>query len=121
MKFLCFLGINLTAQCLWIQMNCLHYCAFFDSPLICELLLKQSKVLSCKNFDFLNFINSIISPFLVLNQSCSSFKKNTPLHIACTALSLSTAQVLLQAGANKQLYDDQQRIPSGWNFIFYFK
>lgn len=41
-------GINLSAQCLWIQMNCLHYCAFFDSPLICELLLKQSKVLQCK-------------------------------------------------------------------------
>lgn len=44
-------GINLTNQCLWIRMNCLHYCAFFDSPLICELLLKQSKVLHCKMFD----------------------------------------------------------------------
>lgn len=25
-------------------MNCLHYCAFFDSPLVCEFLLKQEKL-----------------------------------------------------------------------------
>jgi ankyrin repeat protein len=50
---------------------------------------------------------------LVLNQPCSSLKKNTPLHLACAALSFSTAQVLLQAGANKQIFDDQQRAPAG--------
>ncbi len=94
-------------------MNCLHYCAFFDSPSICELLLKQSKVLACKNSEFLISTKSIILNFLVLNQPCLSFKKNTPLHLACASLSLSTAQVLLQAGANKQMFDDQQRIPAG--------
>ncbi|CAF0741452.1 unnamed protein product [Rotaria sordida] len=87
-------GINLSAQCLWIQMNCLHYCAFFDSPSVCELLLKQSKVLS------------------LLNQPCSSFKNESPLHLACTALSQSTAQILVQAGANKQILDNEQRTPT---------
>ncbi|CAF3213529.1 unnamed protein product [Rotaria socialis] len=87
-------GINLTAQCLWIKMNCLHYCAFFDSPSICELLLRQSKVLK------------------LLNQTCASFKNGTPLHLACSALSQSTAQFLLQAGANKEILDDQQRTPA---------
>ena len=51
--------------------------------------------------------------FLVLNQTCSSFKKNTPLHLACAALSLSTAQVLLKAGADQYLIDEQQRTPAG--------
>jgi ankyrin repeat protein len=51
--------------------------------------------------------------FSVLNQPCSSFKNNTPLHLACSALSLSTAQALLQAGASKQILDDQQRSPAG--------
>jgi ankyrin repeat protein len=51
----------------------------------------------------------------VLNQPCSSFKNNTPLHLACSTLSLSTAQVLLHAGADKQIFDDQQRTPAGWN------
>ena len=51
--------------------------------------------------------------FLVLNQPCSSFKNNTSLHLACAALSLETAQALLQAGANKQILDDQQRSPAG--------
>jgi ankyrin repeat protein len=55
---------------------------------------------------------------LVLNQPCSSFKKNTPLHLACAALSLSTAQVLLQAGANKQIIDEQQRTPAGETKVF---
>ncbi|CAM4812542.1 unnamed protein product [Rotaria magnacalcarata] len=87
-------GINLTAQCLWIKMNCLHYCAFFDSPSICELLLRQSKVLK------------------LLNQTCASFKNGTPLHLACSALSQSTVQFLLQAGANKEILDDQQRTPA---------
>ncbi|CAF2773039.1 unnamed protein product [Rotaria sp. Silwood2] len=87
-------GINLSAQCLWVQMNCLHYCAFFDSPSVCELLLKQSQVLS------------------LLNQPCSSFKNESPLHLACTALSQSTAQILVQTGANKQTLDDEQRTPA---------
>ncbi|CAF3640525.1 unnamed protein product [Adineta steineri] len=87
-------GINLSASCLWMQMNCLHYCAFFDSSSICELLLKQSKVLS------------------LLNQPCFSFKNSSPLHLACATLSLSTAEILLKAGANKNILDDQQRTPS---------
>ncbi|CAF0920095.1 unnamed protein product [Rotaria sp. Silwood1] len=87
-------GINLSAPCLWVQMNCLHYCAFFDCPSVCELLLKQSKVLS------------------LLNETCASFKNESPLHLACTALSQSTAQVLVQAGANKQILDDEQRTPT---------
>ncbi|UJR36394.1 hypothetical protein I4U23_029117 [Adineta vaga] len=84
-------GINLSAKCLWMQMNCLHYCAFFDSSSICELLLKQPD----------------ISP--LLNQTCSSFKNDTPLHLACATLSLPTAQILVRAGANRQIRDDQKR------------
>jgi hypothetical protein len=57
-----------------------------------------------------NVTNLLIS---VLNQPCSSFKNNTPLHLACSTLSLLTVQVLLQAGADKQLFDDQQRTPAG--------
>lgn len=95
-------------------MNCLHYCAFFDSPLVCELLLKQSKVLSCKNILIIYFKKTLmIEMFLVLNQPCSSLKNNTPLHLACGALALSTAQILLQSGASKNIFDDQQRIPIG--------
>jgi ankyrin repeat protein len=67
--------------------------------------------------------NSIkrFSFYLVLNQPCSSFKKNTPLHLACAALSLSTAQALLQAGANKQIIDEQQRTPAGKNKVLHNK
>jgi ankyrin repeat protein len=106
-------GINLTSHCLWIQMNCLHYCAFFDSSSICELLLKQSKVLTCKQNYFLLFIWVIAYFSLVLNQPCSSLKNHTPLHLACASLSLPTAQALLQAGADKRILDDQQRTPAG--------
>ncbi|CAF1147699.1 unnamed protein product [Adineta ricciae] len=85
-------GINLSATCLWMQMNCFHYCAFFDSSSICELLLKQPDVLP------------------LINQTCSSFKNDTPLHLACATLSVPTAQMLIRAGANRQIRDDQKRI-----------
>ena len=49
---------------------------------------------------------------LVINQPCSSLKNNTPLHLACSALALSTVRVLLQAEANKQSINDEQRIPA---------
>lgn len=94
-------------------MNCLHYCAFFDSPVLCELLLKQSKVSSCMKSHILLEFPSFWIIVSVLNQTCSSLKKNTPLHLACAALSLPTAQVLLKAGADKHLVDEQQRTPTG--------
>ena len=116
-----FSGINLSAPCLWIRMNCLHYCAFFDSPLLCELLLKQSKVQSCRMSSPAMILSSCncfsISKNLVLNQPCSSFQKQTALHLACSAFSLSTAEILLRHGAKKEMIDDQQRLPSGSSLV----
>ena len=54
------LGINLSATCLWMQMNCLHYCAFFDSSSICELLLKQPDVLPCKLLRVILFLDMFL-------------------------------------------------------------
>lgn len=104
-------GINLTVSCLWIQMNCLHYCAFFDSPSILEVLLDQPNVSACKATSHSNFSSIWFSFNLVLNQACPSFENQTPLHLACSALSLETARILLKAGANDQIIDDRQRTP----------
>lgn len=52
----------------------------------------------------------------MLNQPCVSFKNGTPLHLACSALSLITAQYLLQAGANREIRNDEQHMPLGKNF-----
>jgi hypothetical protein len=49
----------------------------------------------------------------VLDQTCPSFKNQTPLHLSCAAMALETARLLIRAGANRELLDDQHRSAAG--------
>jgi hypothetical protein len=53
----------------------------------------------------------------VLNQVTLSFNNQTSLHLACSTLSLDTARILLDTGADRTILDDQQRTPTGRHSI----
>ncbi|CAL8104193.1 unnamed protein product [Calicophoron daubneyi] len=71
-------GANLEARCKWTDMTPLHYAAYFDCPLLAELLIRRGADIRAR----------------------SRLAENaTPLHLAASQLSLGVARVLLQASA----------------------
>nr|CAH8861571.1 unnamed protein product [Trichobilharzia regenti] len=69
-------GANLEARCKLTDMTPLHYAAYFDCPLIADLLILRGACINARSF-------------LIDNA--------TPLHLAASQLSLGTARILIQA------------------------
>ncbi|KAH8857664.1 CAP-Gly domain-containing linker protein 4 [Schistosoma japonicum] len=69
-------GASLEARCKWTDMTPLHYAAYFDCPLLADLLIDRGACISARSF-------------LIDNS--------TPLHLAASQLSLGTARILIQA------------------------
>ncbi|CAH8626674.1 unnamed protein product [Schistosoma rodhaini] len=69
-------GANLEARCKWTDMTPLHYAAYFDCPLLADLLINRGACISART--------------CLIDHS-------TPLHLAASQLSLGTARILIQA------------------------
>ncbi|CAH8535486.1 unnamed protein product [Schistosoma turkestanicum] len=69
-------GANLEARCKWTDMTPLHYAAYFDCPILADLLIHRGACISAR---------------------ASLLDNSTPLHLAASQLSLGTARILIQA------------------------
>ncbi|XP_013390824.1 CAP-Gly domain-containing linker protein 3 isoform X2 [Lingula anatina] len=83
-------GADTNIRCRWTAMTALHYAVYFDVAPVVKILLEASKALDVDNL-------------------CAEFEQGTPLHIAATNLSLDSAGVLLEHGANPQAKDSLGR------------
>ncbi|CAF0812338.1 unnamed protein product [Didymodactylos carnosus] len=81
-------GANISAVCLWCNMNCLHIISFFDCPVVCQQLLQYPETQS------------------IINSPCPIFHNGSALHIACLFLSVKIVKMLLMAEADKTKLDD---------------
>ncbi|THD28696.1 CAP-Gly domain-containing linker protein 3 [Fasciola hepatica] len=75
-EFLLDNGANLEARCRWTDMTALHYAAYFDCPMLVELLIRRGAQLEARS---------------------RMADGATPLHLAATQLSLGATRVLLHA------------------------
>ena len=87
-------GANPNLRCRWNDMTALHIATFYDVAPV------------------LGYLVTVVSPE-VINQPCSYLESKTSLHLAATNLCLKSAKVLLGAGANVLLKDQQYRTPLG--------
>ena len=85
-------GADVMQKSCWTDMSALHYAVFFDIHPVVALLLKYSGAQD-------------------VDRKCKEFENGSPLHIACSYLSINSATLLLQHGANPHCTNSSGKTP----------
>ncbi|KAF2352317.1 Ankyrin repeat-containing domain [Trinorchestia longiramus] len=87
-------GADPHQRCKWTHMTALHYAAFFDVPLVIDLLMEDPEGVAA-------------------DDPSVEYDAGTPLHMAAANLCLGAARSLLLHGADPRKRDARGRTPAG--------
>ncbi|KAK2718779.1 CAP-Gly domain-containing linker protein 4-like isoform X2 [Artemia franciscana] len=86
------LGADIRARCRWSHMTAVHFATFFNSARTLRWLIESD-------------------PDIDIDDPCHEYDNGSALHMAAGSLSLESARVLMEYGANPSLKDDLGRTP----------